>query len=99
MIYDSWKNDFNSYDPKNLALHVKVLFKDIRINVWLIKILTPFTNPLHNEKIGYEHIILFFASLILLSSFCILDSNNKIHNEKFGVKNLPDFTYAFISKV
>ncbi len=27
------KNDFNSYDPKNLALHVQVLFKDIHINV------------------------------------------------------------------
>jgi len=27
------KNDSNSYDPKNLALHVQVLFKDIPINV------------------------------------------------------------------
>jgi hypothetical protein len=38
----------------------------------------------------------FLPPLFLLSSFCILDSNNKIHNEKFGVKNLPDFNNVFI---
>ncbi len=41
----------------------------------------------------------FLHPLFLLSSFCILDSNNKIHNEKFGVKNLQDFNDAFILKV
>jgi hypothetical protein len=45
---------------------VQVLFKDIHINVWWIKILTPFMIPLHDEKIGYEHIILFFASLVFI---------------------------------
>jgi hypothetical protein len=28
----------------------------------------------------------FLRPLFLLSSFCILDSNSKIHNEKFGEK-------------
>jgi hypothetical protein len=75
---------------------VKVLFKDIHINVRQIKISKPFTSPLHNEKIGYKHNILFLHPLFLLSSFCILDSNNKIHNGKFVVKNLQDSNNAFI---
>ncbi len=30
------------------------------------KFLTPFTSPVHNEKIGYQRIILFFASLVFI---------------------------------
>jgi hypothetical protein len=30
--------------------------------------------------------------------FSFLDSNDKIHNEKFGVKDLPDFNDVFILK-
>ncbi len=36
--------------------------------------------------------------LYLLPSFCILDSNNKMHDENFGVKNLPNFDPVFIFK-
>jgi hypothetical protein len=76
LFLESWftshkQNDFNSYDPKNVALYVKVLFKDIHINVWQITISRPLTSPLHNEKIGYKHIVLFLHPLFLLSSFCI----------------------------
>jgi len=46
------KNDLNSYHLKNVALYVKVLFKNIHINVWQIKISRPLTSPLHNEKFG-----------------------------------------------
>jgi hypothetical protein len=57
LFLESWftshhKNDFNSYNPKNVALYVKVLFKDIHINVWQIKVSRALTSPLHNEKFG-----------------------------------------------
>ncbi len=74
LFLESWftshhKNDFNSYHPKNVALYVKVLFKDIHINVWQIKISRTFTSPLHNENTGYKHIVLFLHPLFLLFGF------------------------------
>ncbi len=41
-----------------------------------------------------KHIVVFFHSLLLLSSSFTLDSNNIIHNEKFHAKNLQDFNNA-----
>lgn len=37
----------------------------------------------------------FLHPLFLLSSFCIFNSNNKIHNEKFGVKNQTSTMHSF----